>query len=623
MGTHALRVIREASVARQAGLWLPLVLVATFAVHAVSLQGFYLADDFWHLHEAARTGWLQVLDPEHYRATDDRAYWFLASHRAEGGHLFYFRPVLRALEKLVLELCGASPVGFQTIGLAPHLASTAIVAWLAWRLIRHPPLAVLIAAVFGLHPGHYEAVAFPASGAALSTVFVVLAVAAYVEARRSMRFRPLFWAMSVCAFLFALGSKESTIAVPALLAGSELVLSRGESLGAALRARWRWHLPFWGIAAGFLLWRLPIALGVFANYGDGNYVVHLKNPLLLPELALNWTYAFFQLFLLYPLVPVDFADYLGIHSWWVAGLMLLLTVRLGFGLRRVVVSAVGLLDFGIIWIVVTLAPFVFVQPTARLLDLPAVGFAFIVGALVHSIVLRQPGGPLRWRSRLGIAGSGLMAVFAILSASYGSALSATESGIRLLVHDLDRQIEGRAPATEVYLIDYWQLAHQADHLVELTHPAVAGRIFVLNFDPSLTPPAPSPLAASLFGSAASWRSDRGSEVRSTVAWPVPCTLRISREGAGYFSSILERQLGVVQQARRIGDRIDAGRFFASASAETGDGITELTFEWPAEKAGTPRLFLQWTGTSWQELRPPAGWNRCGDDVDNIGGSKWQ
>ena len=92
MATHTLRVIREPSVAHQAGLWLLLVLVATFAVHAVSLQGFYLADDFWHLHEAARTGWLQVLDPEHYRATDDRAYWFPASHGAEVVTSFTFDP---------------------------------------------------------------------------------------------------------------------------------------------------------------------------------------------------------------------------------------------------------------------------------------------------------------------------------------------------------------------------------------------------------------------------------------------------------------------------------------------------------------------------------------------------
>jgi hypothetical protein len=70
MKTHALRMICVSPAARRAGFWLLLALVATFAVHAVSLQGFYLADDFWHLREAARTDWLQILDPEHYRATD-------------------------------------------------------------------------------------------------------------------------------------------------------------------------------------------------------------------------------------------------------------------------------------------------------------------------------------------------------------------------------------------------------------------------------------------------------------------------------------------------------------------------------------------------------------------------
>ena len=623
MKTHALRMICVSPAARRAGFWLLLALAATFAVHAVSLQGFYLADDFWHLREAARTDWLQILDPEHYRATDDRAYWFLASRGAEGGHLFYFRPVIRAFEKLALDLWGASPIGFQAFGLIPHLASTAIVSWLAWRLVGHPLLAVLIAAVFGLHPGHYEAVGFPASGAALSTAFAVLTVAAFVEARRRMRFQQLFSAASVFAFLFALGSKESTITVPVLLAASELVLSREASLPAALRARWRWHLPFWGIAAAFLLWRLPIAFGIFADHSDGNYVVDPRDALLLPELVLNGAYAFFQFFLLYPLVPIDFTAELGIHSWWVAGLMLLLIVGLGLGLRRAARPAVDLFDFGIVWMMVTLAPFVFVQPTARLLHLPAVGFAFIVGALVHGAVSRQPSRPLRWRSRVGLAGSGLIAVVAILSASYSSALSVTESGIRLLVRDLDRRLEGLAPTTEVYLIDYWQLAHQAEHFVESTHAAVAGRVFVLNFDPSLTPPAPSQLAASVFGAAEVLAVDGASGARSTVAWPESCTLRISREGLGYFGSIIVGQSGVVPEARRIGARADAGPFFASASAGTGSRITELTFEWPAREAGTPRVFLQWTGTSWQELRPPAGWDRCRDDVDNTGDSKWQ
>jgi hypothetical protein len=623
MTTHALRLIRGSPAARRAGFWLLLALLATFAVHAVSLQGFYLADDFWHLREAARTDWLQILDPEHYRATDDRAYWFMASRGAEGGHLFYFRPVIRAFEKLALELWGASPVGFQIVSLAPHLASTAIVAWLAWRLIGHPLLAVLIAALFGLHPGHYEAVAFPASGAAQSTVFAVLTVAAFVEARRSVRFRSLFWVVSLFAFLFALGSKESTIAVPALLAGSELVLSRGMSLHAALRAQWRWHLPFWGIAGAYLLWRLPIALGIFTNYGDGNYIVHLQDPMLLPELALNCAYAFFQLFLLYPLVPIDFTRHLGIHSWWAAGLMLFLIVGLWLGLRRLVRSAVGLFDLGMIWIMVTLAPFAFAQPTARFLHLAVVGFALIVGALAHEGVSRHLTKPFRWRSRLGLAGASLMVVFAILSASYGSALSATERGVQLLVHNLDRRLEGLAPTTEVYLIDYWQLAYQADHFVELTRPALAGRIFVLNLDPSLMPPAPSRLAASLLGAAELWRSDREGESRSIVAWPAPCTLRIAREGAGYFNNIISRQLGVVQQARRIGSRVNAGPFLAFASAETAGRTTELTFEWPAEKADTPRVFLQWTGTLWQQLRPPAGWDRCRGDGDNTGGSQWQ
>jgi hypothetical protein len=199
--------------ARPAG-WLPWVLLAglTTAASAWSLGNGFVYDDvpiilqnpLVHQLGSAGTIWRS-------------AYW-------PAGLLY--RPITSQLFALEWALGGGHPLVFHLVSVLLAVA-TALAVWrLAIQVL--PPLpAMLVGALFAVHPVHVEAVANVVGQAELlATLFGLLAVERYVTWRAEGALSPARRIGLAALTLLAILSKESGYVVPFLLAVAELTVVR-------------------------------------------------------------------------------------------------------------------------------------------------------------------------------------------------------------------------------------------------------------------------------------------------------------------------------------------------------------------------------------------------------------
>lgn len=247
-----------------------LVLLASAALWIPGLRGnYFLSDDF---NLILRWG-MSPLWP-----------WF--STEAMG----YYRPLVAALFRADYLLWGLNPIGYYLTNLILHVGNT----FLVWKLGRtlspdRPDLAVWGALLFLFLPGHVFAVLWvSARGDLICSVFYVLSMILYLEARKGRRFAGPGSAVS---FSLALLSKELAISLPILVAVWESVICYSERrlnafrtirvafpyfaiLGIYLVCRWEsfGHLPASPLHSNFALFHLLMnsatyGAKVFAPWG--------------------------------------------------------------------------------------------------------------------------------------------------------------------------------------------------------------------------------------------------------------------------------------------------------------------------------------------------------------------
>ena len=586
-------------------LLLALVLGATFATYAVCLGHYFFMDDFWHLEYAWRTPLGDIWRPWIYSSEDDKAYWFAADRSNSSGTEAFFRPLVSLLFASGLRAWGASPAPFHAVSLGAHLVATAAVFWLAWRLLGRAWLAAFCAAVFGLHPGQYEAVEWIAANAdALLALTGVLCVAAFVEADGRHPHGRGFYVLSLVSFGLALGSKEMAVTIPLVLLGCQLLLTKVGWI-ETLRTRWKRQTPFWALLFAYLLWRLPTFARVYSLHPGGNYLSDIHSPLFVPQVVLNFGYYLLNFLLPLPIFPVSFREILGLHCWWVAGLC----VAAIAWVLRLIVGGVGedrrVLRFGVFWVAATILPFSFVDPAQRLVHFPAAGFALAAGGLAARLWTMASTRLRRW---LPAAATALLALYAAASFTYASALGFASNRVRDIARGLDREIVSLPPDTDIYLIDLWQPAWMFEHLFAVTRAERRDHIQVLTFDPEVVP-------ADLRGDfrlLRRWFTVQFGDVVDAppvvVDWRSPRSLTLRREGKGYLTGIVDRILDVAPQASDPRRGVDAGAFVARAVRTGPDGVTELSFLWDEARPGTTRCFYLWTGSRWERRVPPAEWD---------------
>jgi len=163
----------------------------------------------------------------------------------------FFRPIPVVTGAIDLVFWDTNPLGFHLTNLLIHLLGALLVGRVAGRLARRPSVGPLAAIVYGLYPGNVEPVAWVEHRmVGLGIAFMLLAL--HVHPVR--RWRPVAWLAALAAFL----CKEST-----LLLLPALVLFHFERTGPGPRVRrlveaLRVSIPYAGVAAVYLLWRLAV-----------------------------------------------------------------------------------------------------------------------------------------------------------------------------------------------------------------------------------------------------------------------------------------------------------------------------------------------------------------------------
>jgi tetratricopeptide (TPR) repeat protein len=171
-------------------------------------------------------------------------------------------------------------------GVLLHLLATALVFYVARRLLRDEAGAAFAALIFGLHPIHVECVAW-ATGATdtLMAIFVLGSFLAYLRFRdRGARRWPWF-AISVMLYGIGCLAKEPAIVLPGLIALYEWLLTPAEASSNKARRIAAIMAPYAAVAAGYLVQRWAVLRGI----GHAPLDLPLwKMPLSWPELL--WFY---------------------------------------------------------------------------------------------------------------------------------------------------------------------------------------------------------------------------------------------------------------------------------------------------------------------------------------------
>jgi hypothetical protein len=122
----------------------------------------------------------------------------------------YYRPMVTALLISVRQLAGPLPAWFHIVVVAAHLGATYLTFALVRRMLQRTDVAILSAAIFGLHPTKVESVAW-ISGVSdsLALVFTLGAALLYLKARDTALLR---WRLCSALLLLAgVLSKEVVI----------------------------------------------------------------------------------------------------------------------------------------------------------------------------------------------------------------------------------------------------------------------------------------------------------------------------------------------------------------------------------------------------------------------------
>src|ERR1039457_4086347 len=222
-----------------------LVVLLTIAAHARGLQGQFLEwDDYSHITQNPA---IRSLAPANL--------WGMFTQPAAKLYV----PLTWLSFAIDYQVWGRNPFGYHLTNLLLHVANTVLVLLLAFQLLRGrlehaQPVAILTAAIFGVHPLRVESVAWVTERKdLLFALFYLLALLAYL--RWGVRGkRPDYWA---CLLLFV-GSalaKSTAVTLPFVLVLLDVFWKRRVAL-------WE-KVPFFAVS-------LIIGVATFVAQAGGN-----------------------------------------------------------------------------------------------------------------------------------------------------------------------------------------------------------------------------------------------------------------------------------------------------------------------------------------------------------------
>ena len=302
------------------------------------------------------------------------------------------RPVMNFSFALDFGLWGLNPAGYHLTQILLHTLNSVAVMLLLLRLLGSRQAAFFAGLLFALHPVHSEAVtAFLGRSELLMAFFGLLAVGAFIYNLKNVGLKAwLAYSASLTAFGASCLSKETGIVTPLLCLLIFL-------LSPSFRGRhWLWRsiflrlCPFVALAFLYLLYRSSVIRSIPRSWWGGSPV---SNFMMMFTVVWEYLRLLFFPHHLSPWyitsVPTNFWDWkiiLGIII-SIGGILLIVFQR----------QKAWILSLSIGWILLALLPVSNLIPipgsmiAERWLYLPSVGFCWMVGYLLASLLERLKG----------------------------------------------------------------------------------------------------------------------------------------------------------------------------------------------------------------------------------------
>ena len=264
--------------------------------------------------------------------------WFSPSDIKNEGHYW---PLVYASFWLEHKLWGLAPVGYHAVNIVLHIIN----CLLLWRLLARltVPGALVIAAVFAVHPMHVESVSWIIERKdVLSALFYLTAVLAWMRFTESPR--PSGYALALGLFIAGLLSKSVVVTLPAVL-----LIWRWWQYGRVTGADVLWLAPFFVAAAGIT----AADLSFYTSRESLDLGYSLPERVLIAARAL-WFYLGkllwpTELAVIYPLWEIDVGDLL---AWGYVVGAVVLAALLWLGRQRIGRGPLA----GALFFAVTLSP---------------------------------------------------------------------------------------------------------------------------------------------------------------------------------------------------------------------------------------------------------------------------
>ena len=296
----------------------------------------------------------------------------------------YYRPVLEVIYRLEYALFGFNAHGFHFFNLLIHIANGLLLYALVRRLFDKKIIALMIAAIFLVHPVQTEAVACVAGISNLAcTLFMLMSLYGYVRSVQGIGSSRIFWmVVAVCVFMVALLTKEQAVVLPAVCLIYELLNKERRQVSPLLLRVGLMVLPL----LGYLFLRQTL-FGSFVSSIFEN-IAELK----LRVLGIAGLIEMYGGLLLFPsgLHYYRSVDILApyVSSWIILGMIILLVylcLRPLTGLNKKISF------FGLAWFLLALGPvlniiplvneYSFIAAAEHNLYFPMIGFLISAGAL--------------------------------------------------------------------------------------------------------------------------------------------------------------------------------------------------------------------------------------------------
>ena len=304
----------------------------------------------------------------------------------------YYRPLFLLWFRLNHAVFGLNPPGWHLSTVLCHVAVTYLVFALIRRLAKSAWIAFFSATLFAVHPVHLESVAW-VSGVTdpLMAVFLIAAFLAYLRFREEGHAKWMGAALGW--FCLALLAKETAVVLGVLVFLYAWLYSETRAWASRFATALRHSLAFFALTLLYLAVRARVLHGLS----------HTVTPLSMRTMALTepsvvWLYVRHLLF------PVGLSGLYGLPYVQSArsaafavpmAALLLVSLALAWGLRRLEDSRLGLFAFG--WLVLPILPALWLRTYAegdiahdRYLYVPSVGFILLLALFGAEIARRWP-----------------------------------------------------------------------------------------------------------------------------------------------------------------------------------------------------------------------------------------